>query len=219
MNTLVQVYTLSVQTPQGVSGQGQTVDTVDNASPITPGTLTVAYRINAGIAANGAVPAGALVFAMALILLMLRSSSKSEEEEPEEEGDDQKKGASKLADIIKAVEDKMSLTETFVADIAPKAPGAVPKADFTKLRTELDSLKSRTFHRIGEAKQETDSKRVTAVLNQLLDAEREEDRAAKDLLNLYEQYQTKKMREETFQRLLPSYRKRLSTATNTVSDL
>jgi len=37
-------------------------------------------------------------------------------------------------------------------------------------------------------------------------------------LNLYEQYYTRRMRQETFEKLLPSYRKRLESALNQLSD-
>jgi hypothetical protein len=220
IRTLVQNYTVRLQPSDGVSGVGKTVVHVNDASSITPGNVTIAYRISAGWGADQAVPAASLVFAAAFILLVMTGSSTVSEEQSEEEGEEEKKETStKLADLIKALEDKLALIEDSVAGIAAKPPGAVTRAEFLKIRTELDSLKSRAFHRLNEAKQATESKRLQDVLNQILEAERDEDRAAKDLLNLYEQYQGKKMREETFQRLLPNYRKRLSSSTNRVSDL
>lgn len=220
IDALVQNYTVRVQPPDGVSSVGQAIVHVSDASPITPGSVTVAYRINAGWGADEAVPVASLFSAAVFILLIVRGSSTVSEEESEEEGEEGKKETStKLADLIKALEDKLAVVEESVSRIADKRPGTVTRAEFVKIKTELDSLKSRAFHRLNEAKQATESKRLLDVLNQIQEAERDEDRAAKDLLNLYEQYQGKKMREETFQRLLPNYRKRLSSATNRVSDL
>jgi hypothetical protein len=57
------------------------------------------------------------------------------------------------------------------------------------------------------------------ITSQIGEAEREENRSSKDLVNLYEQYYTKRMRQETFEKLLPSYRRRLDEATNRLSDV
>ncbi len=220
IDTLVQNYTLRVNAPDGVSGVGQTLVHINDASPITPGNVTLAYRINAGWGADQAVPVASLFAAAVFLLMMVRGSSTVSEEESKEEGEEGKKETStKLADVIKALEDKLAVVDDWVTGIAAKSPGTVTRPEFVKIKSELDSLKSRAFHRLNEAKQATQSKRLLDVLNQIQEAERDEDRAAKDLLNLYEQYQGKKMREETFQRLLPNYRKRLSSATNRVSDL
>ena len=220
LRALVQNYTVRLQSPDGVSGVGKTLVHTNDASPLTPGNVTVAYRINTGWGADEAVPAASLVFGATLILLAVRGSSTVSEEESEEGAEEGKKETStKLADIIKALEDKLALIDASVTAFAAKPQGAVTRAEFLRVRTDLDSLKSRAFHRINETKQTTDSKRLRDVLTQIQEAEREEDRAAKDLLNLYEQYHGKKMREETFERLLPNYKKRLSSATNRVSDL
>ena len=86
--------------------------------------------------------------------------------------------------------------------MAKKSQGAVSRR-LHKIRNELDSLKSRATNRLNEVRQAADSQRYLDLLNQLQEAEREEDRAAKDLLNLYDQYQSKRMREETFKQAPP----------------
>jgi hypothetical protein len=216
---LVQNYTVRLQVPNGVTGIGQTLVHISDASPITPGNVTIAYRVNAGWGADQAVPTASLIFGVVLLLLVLRRPTAASEEETEDEEDEKKETSVLLADLIKALEDKLALIDDSITSFAGKPQGAVTRADFLKVRTELDSLKNRAFHRLGEAKQATVNKRLIDVLTQLQEAERDEDRAAKDLLNLYEQYQGRKMKEETFQRLLPNYKKRLSSATNRVSDL
>jgi predicted nucleic acid-binding Zn-ribbon protein len=95
----------------------------------------------------------------------------------------------------------------------------VSRVEFNKIRNEIDSLKTRSINRLNEIKQTAGSKRFLELLNEIQDAEREEDRAAKDLLNLYDQYHSRRMREDTFRRLLPNYRKRWDAVTNHLSDL
>ena len=130
-----------------------------------------------------------------------------------------KKSITPEADMIKAMEEKISLFQQFQTDMAQKSQGTVTRNDFNKIRNELEALKVRAMGRLNAVRQAAESQRYMDLLNQLQEAEREEDRAAKDLLNLYDQYQSKRMREETFKRLLPSYKKRLDSATNHLSDL
>jgi len=71
---------------------------------------------------------------------------------------------------------------------------------------------------LNEVKQKSTSQRFYEVVNQIHQTEREVDRAAKDKLNLYQQYYTRQMRKEVFDRLLPQYTKRLERALNQLSD-
>ena len=124
-----------------------------------------------------------------------------------------------LPDLIKGLEDKVALFGQFQTDVARKSQGGVTRAEFIKIRSEIDSLKTRAINRLNEIRQTAGSKRFLDLLNQIQDAEREEDRSAKDLLNLYDQYHGKRMKEDTFRRLLPNYKKRWDATTNHLSDL
>lgn len=212
-------YTVDLSAPLGMSGVGRTMVQVANATGFDQGTVSVSYSVNPGWGADQAVPLAVVVFAAAFILLSVRGPQQTAEEKSEEEAEEEKRATTRLSDVIKALEDKLTLIDESMARMVDKPQGAVPRSDFQKIRSELDSLKSRAMHRLNEAKQSTDSKRLIDVLNQIQEAERDEDRAAKDMLNLFEQYHTRKMKEETYERLLPNYRKRLDAVTNKLSDL
>lgn len=216
VDVVVQNYTVYMNLPSGISPVGQTSVHVANASSVSQTPITMTYRIVPGWGANQVVPVASVVFAAAFILLVMKRPETVSKEGSEEE--DQETNT-KLLDLTKAFEDKIVLIEKVGADMEDKEPGTISRADFIKTRNELDSLKSRGMHRLGEAKQVSSSQRFTELLNQIQEAEREEDRASKDLLNLYEQYQSRRMREDTFERLLPNYKKRLGAATNHLSDL
>ena len=216
IQAIVQNYTVTMALPTGMHADGAASKVVTNATEIVPGTVTLQYTISPGWAAGQAVPVAALVFAAAFIALAFRSSETALQEEEDEEDEEL---SDRLADLIKALEEKISLFQQFQTDMAQKAQGTVTRNDFIKIRNELDALKLRSTNRLNAVRQAAESQRYRELLNQLQEAEREEDRAAKDLLNLYDQYQSKRMREETFKRLLPSYRKRVDSATNHLSDL
>ena len=212
---IVQNYTLDVMLPSGMLPVGVTRISVPNATSLSTGTTTVSYSVSTGWAADRAVPIASVLFAAAFIVLVLKRPESEGKEEDEEE---EERVVDMLPDLIKGLEDKIALFSHFQITVAGKAQGAVSRVEFNKIRNEIDSLKTRSINRLNEIKQTAGSKRFLELLNQIQDAEREEDRAAKDLLNLYDQYHGRRMREDTFRRLLPNYRKRWDAAANRLSD-
>ena len=111
--------------------------------------------------------------------------------------------------MIKAMEEKIALFQQFLEDIAKKPQGAVARASSRGSgTTRLDEDQGHPEAQRGQAEPPNRSATWTCSTS-MQEAEREEDRAAKDLLNLYDQYQSRRMREETFKRLLPSYKRKL----------
>jgi hypothetical protein len=216
LQAVVGNYTVTTLLGSGMRPVGASKTVITNATPISQGTTTVGYSVNPGWAADQAVPVASLLFAASFIVLALKRPGSEEKEEDKEE---EENVTDMLPDLIKGLEDKIGLFSQFQTDVAGKAQGAVTRAQFTKIRTEIDALKTRATNRLNEIRQTAGSKRFIDLLNQIQDAEREEDRTAKDLLNLYDQYHGKRMREETFRRLQSSYRKRWDASTNHLSDL
>ncbi len=214
---IVENYTVTTFLPSGMHPSGQTRVAVTNATSVLPGDVQLKYTIAPGWGASQAIPAAALLFAACFIALSfggVQQETKKKEEEDEDEvlGD-------RLADLIKALEEKISLFQQFQDETSKKSQGTVTRADINKIKNELDALKARATNRINSVRQVAQSQRYLDLLNQLQEAEREEDRAAKDLVNLFDQYQSKRMRDETYRRLYPNYKKRHDTATNHLSDL
>lgn len=212
---VVSSYTVTTQLPAGMHAVGQSETVKANATPITQGTITVSYSVNAGWAAGQALPAAALVFAVAFLAVVIRPAKREEKKAEEEE----ETVSDMLADLIKGLEEKIALFGQFQGGAAGKSQGGVSRAEFVKVRNEIDALKTRAVNRLNEIRQGGGTKRFLDLLGQIQEAEREEDRAAKDVLNLYDQYHGRRMREDTFRRLLPNYRKRYDAAANRLSDL
>jgi hypothetical protein len=209
-------YTLKLQLPAGMHAVGPSRISVANATSLSGQSATVSYSVSPGWGAGQAAPVASLVFAAVFIVLALkRPESEGKKEDEEEEA----RVIDMLPDLIKGLEDKIALFSQFQTSVAGKVQGGVTRAQFSKIRNEIDALKTRSINSLNEIKQTAGSKRFLELLNQIQDAEREEDRAAKDLLNLYDQYHSRRMREDTFRRLLPNYRKRWDAAANHLSDL
>jgi hypothetical protein len=218
VQAIAQNYTVALALPSGMHAVGQSKVVIANATSLLQGTVSLKYGISPGWGADQAVPAAALVFAASFIVLAFAGAQTVSKKKEEEDEDDEVLGE-RLSDLIKALEEKISLFQQFQEDVSKKTQGTVTRADFNKIKNELDALKARATGRLNAVRQVAESQRYLDLLNQLQDAEREEDRATKDLINLYDQYHSKRMREETFRRLLPNYRKRVDSATNHLSDL
>jgi molecular chaperone GrpE (heat shock protein) len=233
MPAVVSNYTVRLQLPNGVLSSGPTRVFVANASDLTQGTANLAYAVSPGWAADQAVPVASLVFGIAFVFLAVRRQTPSradtkfeeEEEEAEEREDEEaedeatKDRLGALTDLIQALGDKIALINESVDELSSKPQGTVARAEFARRRSDLDALRSRALRSLTEARQRSTSDTLTGLLNQVQEAEREEDRAAKDMLNLFDQYQSRRMRTDTYRRLLPSYRRRLDAAINKLSDL
>lgn len=156
-----------------------------------------------------------VVFILLLIgLFAVRTTASPAEEEEEEE-----ETSSELASgMITAFDEKTNVINGLWPEIDGKDPNEFDRAYFDELRGRLDSLRSKALQRLNETRQKSASQKFSEVVNQIQVTEREVDRAAKDKLNLYQQYHLRQMRKEVFDRLLPQYSKRLERALNQLSD-
>jgi len=181
-----------------------------SVTPISTGSVQFTYTVGVGWAADQAIPAGIFVFAVAFAMFAIQRPATGEEGE---------KGSGKTSDVLRAFDEKTGLEAQYVAEFASATKGSISKADFDRMRNEVSELRSRAIQRLNEMKQVLGSGRQFDVFTRVADAEKEEDRAFRDLLNLYTQYHGNRMNEETFKRLLPNYKKRVDSAINHLSDL
>jgi hypothetical protein len=210
IRTYVKSYTIRLSLPEGTKAvwSGPVGVTLTAKSP-----FDVRYTLPIGWALNAGVPGASVLFVVLLLGLFISRTTTTEEEETEEETATERASA-----MIKAFEDKTSLINQLLAEIPNADPSERDKAYFDELRGRLDAYRSRALQRLNEVKQKSTTQKFFDLLNQLHTTEREVDRAAKDTLNLYEQYYTNRMRKEVFDRLLPSYRKRLEKALDQLSE-
>ena len=208
-------YMIQMSLPAGAKAtqQGSTTVTLANVIPVRPGSLSMGYALSLGWGLPSGVPLASVLFVIMLIGLFISRTASTEEEETEEES-----ATDRASAMIQAFEDKTSLINQLFVEIPASDPNERNKAYFDGLRGRLDSYRGRALQRLNEMKQKAASQKFFDILNQLHTTEREVDRAAKDTLNLYEQYYTNRMRKEVFDRLLPSYKKRLEKGLEQLSE-
>jgi hypothetical protein len=214
IKAFVDSYSISLALPQGASVVQGTPGHLTNVTPWQRGQAQVAYALTIGWAIDSAVPAASVMFVLLLLGLFVARTTTAEEEVAEEE-----ESSGELAStMIMAFDEKTNLINSLWPEIEAKDPNELDKEYFDELRGRLDSFRSRALQRLNEVRQKSASQRFSEVVNQIQATEREVDRAAKDKLNLYQQYYLRQMRKEVFDRLLPQYTKRLERALNQLSD-
>ncbi|MGD1054639.1 MAG: hypothetical protein ABR867_00945 [Nitrososphaerales archaeon] len=215
ISAFVNSYVVGFSAPVGVKvvqGPPSGFSKVEPA-PWETRSFTMTYGLSAGWAVDQGVPAASAIFVLLLIGLYVSRTGMTEEEETEEESSTERASA-----MIKAFDEKTSLINGIWPEVAAADPKELDRAYFDELRGRLDAFRSRALQRLNEVKQKSTTQKFFDLLNQIHASEREVDRATKDKLNLYEQYYTRRMRKEVFDRLLPQYSKRLERALNQLSD-
>jgi hypothetical protein len=203
-------YTIYLQPVKGIVPSGQTAYS-KAVNPFTAGSVQFSYSVSVGWAADQAIPAGILVFAVAFVVLAIQRPSTKKEETG--------RVVRRTPEVLRSFEDKTGLETQYMEQFATAPKGSISRTDFDRMRNEVTELRSRAIQRLNDLKQSLGSGRQYDSLNRVAEAEREEDRAFRDLLNLYVQYHGNRMNEETFRRLQPSYKKRVDAAINRLSDL
>jgi hypothetical protein len=211
----VNSYVVGFSLPTGFKVVQGSHSAFSNVEPVPweTGSVTMTYGVKVGWALGEGIPGASLAFAILLIGLFASRTTMTEEEETEEESSTERTSA-----MINTFDDKTSLINSIWSDVAAADPNDLDRAYFDELRGRIDAFRNRALQRLNEVKQKSTTQKFFDLLNQIHTTEREVDRAAKDKLNLYEQYYTRRMRKEVFDRLLPQYTKRLEKALNELSD-
>ncbi len=219
ITAFVDTYSLGMSLPAGAKVAIAPPQAVSNVTPWQKGgSATFGYSISVGWAVDAGVPAASAVFVLLLLgLFVSRASSGVVTEEGEEE-EAEDTSTEVVSSMIQAFDEKTSLINGMWPEIAAKDPNELNREYFDELRGRLDTFRSRALQRLNEVKQKSTTQKFFELLSQIHATEREVDRAAKDKLNLYEQFYLRRMRKEVYDRLLPQYSKRLERALNQLSD-
>jgi hypothetical protein len=209
-------YNISLSIAHGTKLVQGTPTMLSDVTPWQTGTTTLAYSLTEGSFLDGGIPVASVMFVLLLIgLFASRTTTVGAEGEEEEAETTSSEVASSM---INAFDEKTAQINGLWNEIENKDPNELDKAYFDELRTRVDAFRSKALQRLNEVRQKSTTQKFAEVVNQIQTTEREVDRAAKDKLNLYQQYYLKQMRKEVFDRLLPQYTKRLERALNQLSD-
>ncbi len=214
LRAFIDSYRVSLSLPQGATAVQSPPAALNGVTPWQGGATKLAYSLSVGWAIDSGVPIASVIFVLLLVGLFVARTTPAEMEETEEE-----ESSTELAStMIKAFDEKTNLINSLWPEIAARDPNELDKEYFDELRGRLDSFRSKALQRLNEVRQKSASQKFSEVVNQIQATEREVDRAARDKLNLYQQYYLRQMRREVYDRLLPQYTKRLEKALNQLSD-
>ena len=214
INAFIDSYSIQISLPHGATPSKSTPTNLGSVTPWNTGQTSFSYGLSVGWAVDDGVPLATVVFAFLLIGLFASRTTTAQVEEEEEE----ETSSEIAAAMIKAFDEKTNLINGLWSEIASKDPNEIDKEYFDEIRARLDAFRSRALQRLNEVRQKSTSQKFYEVVSQIHHTEREVDRATKDKLNLYQQYYTRQMRKEVYDRLLPQYTKRLEKALNQLSD-
>lgn len=212
----IDAYSIGISPPQGgrlVQGGSTSLGAV---TPWQMGSTALGYSLSPGWFIEAGIPAASVMFVLILVGLFVAKTTAVEEIGAEAE--EEESSSEQASSMIKAFDEKTTVINGLWQEIESKDPNELDKGYFDELRGRLDAFRGRALQRLNDVKQRSTSQKFFEVVNQIQATEREVDRAAKDKLNLYQQYYLRQMRKEVYDRLLPQYTKRLERALNQLSD-
>jgi hypothetical protein len=106
-------YSIILGPSKGIVPSGQTSFNNLSVTPLTPGNVKFAYTVSVGWAADQAIPAGILVFAVAFAMFAIQRPSAA--------GEEGEKAIRKTSDVLRAFDEKTGLEATYMEEFASTA--------------------------------------------------------------------------------------------------
>jgi hypothetical protein len=209
VSAVVNRYSVSFSAPAGfVQTGGHTSVQLANVSG-NRGTLSFSYRKGIGSAFGSALPIGSTLFVVTLIgALIFRPRAK--------EGEDLE---SAIELLRKSIEDKVSGTNEILTDLKSRA-SSLTRQDLITARSRIEELRARTSNRFRDLRAELQStgEAPETSLNNIAGNDREFDLTAREIVNSYEQLISKRMKYDTFTKILQNNERRLQRIATTLLD-
>ncbi|MDA4111127.1 MAG: hypothetical protein OK439_01205 [Thaumarchaeota archaeon] len=175
----------------------------------TTGTSKFSYRVGIASAFGAALPIAGLMFIAIFIgSIAFRPRIKTKED-----------SGSTFDALTKAIEDKVSSTNEILSDLKTKG-SSTPRNELAVARSRIDDFRIKTNSKIASLRAQLAASTVAVQsgFNDVLASDRDFDRVVRDILNNYDQFISRKMKDETFQRLQQSNERRLQNITNALLD-
>lgn len=211
VNALIEKYQISYNIPAGFIAI-QSPPPVDLMNTLgVPGNASLSYRVGLGSAYSFVLPIAAIVFLAVFIAALVFKPRGGEKKSEEIE--------TTLASLIKAAEDKVSGTNDILSELKSKG-SSVTRLDLSTARSRIEDFRSKSAGRFASIKTELGPASVSsaAALSQVAADDREFDRATKDLLNAYDLFISRRMKEDSFARAQQNNERRIQRITNSLLD-
>ena len=209
VSAIVDSYRITLSTVSGVVVSTSQLPLTGFNTTTLGTSAKIAYRIGIASAFGDAIPIAAILFIAVFVgAVLFRPRPEAKEDT-----------SSIFDSLIKAVEDKVSSTNEVLGELKSKG-SSISRNDLVVARSRIDDFRVRTSQRIGSVRAQLAGSTVSVQtdMNDVMASDREFDRVVRDILNNYDQFVTRKMKEETFQRLQQSNDRRLQGVANSLLD-
>jgi len=197
-------YTVKVTHPEGFFAYSKTEESKVNASPLD-GEQKIDFRLGLAWASKDIMPVASFIFIAVLAAFIIGK--------PFIKGE-LKEIVIRAREYIESFEEKITATKELIDLYKKRQLNQISKIEFKTTRQLLEERRSKATIKINELRPKLISLQpsIQEPLSEIGDLHRDYDRAVKELINLYEQLFTKKVKVEAFDRLLPIHQRRVDDA-------
>jgi hypothetical protein len=127
---------------------------------------------------------------------------------------DVKKEIPRIEELIILFEEKTVAIENIIQSYRNKKRGSISRGNFAETKRYFESLKGKSAGKTGEIRSKItiQEPHIKNNLEELSNSDKDYNRAVLDIIKLYEQYHTGKIREDTFVKLRRMHQKRFDKA-------
>lgn len=204
-------YTVKVNFPEGFFVYGKAEESKVNASPLDS-NKSIEFRYGLAWASKDIMPIASFIFIIALVAFVVVGKPFVKEE--------LKEVVIRTREYVESFEEKIMATKELIELQKKRQLSQISKAEFKTTQRLLEERISKANAKINELRQKliTLQPSLQKPLSEISDLHHDYDRTVRDLVNLYDQFSTKKIKAEAFDKLLPVHQRRVDDARESLLD-
>ncbi len=204
-------YTVKVTFPEGFFVYGKAEESKVNASPLD-GNKSIEFRYGLAWASKDIMPIASFIFMIVLVAFVVVGKPFVKEE--------LKEVVIRTREYVESFEDKITATKELIELHKKRQLSQISKAEFKTTQRFLEDRIGKANAKINELRQKLISLQpsLQKPLSEISDLHHDYDRTVRDLVNLYDQFLTKKIKAEAFDKLLPVHQRRVDDARESLLD-
>jgi hypothetical protein len=204
---IVERFTIKMEPMSGVSISGGESRIILGATSYTKEMYHFSIGPQIAWATDTILPVATLLFIISIVTIIatkvqFRRSA------------DVKKEIPRIEELIILFEEKTVAIENIIQSYRNKKRGSISRGNFAETKRYFESLKGKSAGKTGEIRSKItiQEPHIKNNLEELSNSDKDYNRAVLDIIKLYEQYHTGKIREDTFVKLRRMHQKRFDKA-------
>jgi len=200
---IVERFTVKVESLPGVSISGGDPHTILGATSYTEENYYFSIGLQIAWASNNVLPVATVLFIVSIVALLFTKVQFRR-------STDIKKEIPRIEELVILFEEKTGAIENIIQSYKSKKRGSVSKGKLVETKKYFESLKGKSAGKMGEIRSKITilKPHIRNNLAELSNSDKNYNRAVLDIIKLYEQYHTGKIREDTFVKLRRMHQKR-----------